>query len=305
MTPPEMWDAVKETYSNVDNTSAIFEIKSLLHDLRQGEYLVMSILIPSADTGSNWTLMKPTIEWKCPDDKKQYNGLLEKDRIYKFLLGLNKDLDEVRGRILGTKQLPKIREVFSEVRREESRRKLMLGNTTLLSESFALAAKGIQSRPTQKCGIVHHSSCMDTPQQNGVTERKNRHLLEVTRSLMMATNVPNQFWGEAVLSATYLINRMPSRVLNFNTPHSTLQAFYQTSKILTSIPLKVFGCSVFVHNLDPHRSKLDPKSLKFIFLGYSPNQKGYKCNSPSNRKLYHTMDVTFFEHQPYYSKNGI
>lgn len=58
-TAKEMWDAVNETYSNVDNTSAIFEIKSLLHDLRQGEYLVMSILIPSADTGSNWTLMKP------------------------------------------------------------------------------------------------------------------------------------------------------------------------------------------------------------------------------------------------------
>lgn len=81
---------------------------------------------------------------------KQYKGRLEKERIYKFLLGLNKDLDEVRGRILGTKQLPKIREVFSEVRREESRRKLMLGNTTPLLESSALAAKGIQLRPTQR-----------------------------------------------------------------------------------------------------------------------------------------------------------
>ena len=131
----------------------------------------------------------------------------------------------------------------------------------------------------QKNGIVHQSSCVDTPQQNGVAERKNRHLLEVTRSLMLATNVPKQFWGEVVLSATYLINRVPSSVLNFNTPHTVLQTTYPTSKILTSIPLKVFGCSAFVHNLDPHRSKLDPKSIKSIFLGYSSFSKSKSWNS--------------------------
>lgn len=52
--------------------------------------------------------------------------MIEKDIIYQFLLGLNKNLDEVRGRILGTKPLPSIREAFAEVRREESRRKVML-----------------------------------------------------------------------------------------------------------------------------------------------------------------------------------
>ena len=56
----------------------------------------------------------------------------------------------------------------------------------------------------QKVGIVHLSSCVDTPQQNGIAEWKNTHLLEVTRSIMLASNVPKQFWGEAVLSATYL-----------------------------------------------------------------------------------------------------
>ena len=66
-----------------------------------------------------------------------------------------------------------------------------------------------------KHGMIHQTSCADTPQQNGVAERKNRHLLEVTRSLMMSTNVPNHFWGEAVLSSAYLINRMPSKVLNY------------------------------------------------------------------------------------------
>ncbi|RVW35073.1 Retrovirus-related Pol polyprotein from transposon TNT 1-94 [Vitis vinifera] len=60
-------------------------------------------------------------------------------------------------------------------------------------------------------GIVHLSSCVDTPQQNGIAERKNRHLLEVARSLMFSMNVPKLFWGQAILTAAYLINRMPSR----------------------------------------------------------------------------------------------
>ena len=60
-----------------------------------------------------------------------------------------------------------------------------------------------------KNGIIHISSCIDTPQQNGVAERKNRHLLEVARAIMFTNNVPKHFWGEAILTATYLINRMP------------------------------------------------------------------------------------------------
>src|ERR1051325_3982814 len=122
---------------------------------------------------------------------------------------------------------------------------------------------------------------------------------------MRASNVPEQFLGEVVLSATHLINRMPSRTLDFKTLISTLQTFFPTSKIFSSVPLKIFGCSTFVHNLNPHRSKLDPKSIKCIFLGYSPHQKGYRCYSLQTRKFNHTMDITFFENQPYYTKDGI
>ncbi|RVW97173.1 Retrovirus-related Pol polyprotein from transposon TNT 1-94 [Vitis vinifera] len=81
-------------------------------------------------------------------------------------------------------------------------------------------------------GIVHQSSCIDTPQQNGVAERKNRHLMEVARSLMIASNVPKQLWGEAVLTATYLINRMPSRILQFKTPCQILLAAYPSARII-------------------------------------------------------------------------
>lgn len=72
------------------------------------------------------------------------------------------------------------------------------------------------------CGIDHHTACVGTPQQKGVAERKNRHLLEVTRSLLFGKNVLKTFWSEALLTTTYLINRMPFWVLNFNSPFAVL-----------------------------------------------------------------------------------
>ncbi|RVW40614.1 Retrovirus-related Pol polyprotein from transposon RE1 [Vitis vinifera] len=91
----------------------------------------------------------------------------------------------------------------------------------------------------QNHGIIHISSCVDTPQQNGVAERKNRHLLEVARCLMFSSNVPNYFWGEAILTATYLINRMPSRVLTFQSPRQLfLKQFPHTRAASSDLPLK-------------------------------------------------------------------
>jgi len=71
-------------------------------------------------------------------------------------------------------------------------------------------------------GILHQSSCVDTPSQNGVAERKNRHLLETTRALLFQMKVPKQFWADAVSTACFLINRMPSTVLAGNVPYSVL-----------------------------------------------------------------------------------
>lgn len=99
----------------------------------------------------------------------------------------------------------------------------------------------------QNQGIIHLSSCVNTPQQNGVAKRKNKHLLEVAGSFMLSTHVPKQFRGEDVLTATNLINRMPFRVLNFRTPSQVLLQVFPHTKIVSSLNPKVFGCSVFVH----------------------------------------------------------
>ena len=71
-------------------------------------------------------------------------------------------------------------------------------------------------------GILHQSSCAHTTQQNGVAERKNRHLVETTHTLLLHSHVPFRFLGDVVLTTCYLINRMPSSILHDQIPHSLL-----------------------------------------------------------------------------------
>nr|KYP73851.1 Retrovirus-related Pol polyprotein from transposon TNT 1-94 [Cajanus cajan] len=149
-------------------------------------------------------------------------------------------------------------------------------------------------------GIVHELTCVNTPQQNGVAERKNRHLLEVTRALLFQMSVPKNYWGEAVLTATYLINRLPTRILNGISPIESLLSFVPSCPLISSLPSRVFGCTFFVHSHHPNRSKLDPKALKCVFIGYPSNKKGYKCYHPQSRRVFITMDVTFHETQSFY-----
>jgi hypothetical protein len=146
-------------------------------------------------------------------------------------------------------------------------------------------------------GILHQTSCPDTPPQNGVAERKNRHILEVARSLMFTMNVPKFLWSEVVLIATYLINHTPSRVLSIKTPCEML---WGENKFV--VPPKVFGCTCFVRDHRPSVGKLDPRAVKCIFVGYSTGQKGYKCWSPSERRLFVSMDVIFRESVPFYGE---
>ena len=126
----------------------------------------------------------------------------------------------------------------------------------------------------QKEGIIYYSSCNDTPQQNGIAKPKNRHLLEITRALFFQINVPKSFWGEVVLTTTYLINRLPSQILNYSSPIETLSRFFPKFEDFNHLSLRIIGCVVFVHIHARQRTKLDPRAPKCIFVGYSPTKKG-------------------------------
>jgi len=73
-----------------------------------------------------------------------------------------------------------------------------------------------------KWGILHETSCVDTPQQNGRVERKNRHLLNIARALLFQASLPVRFWGEYVLTATYLINYTPTKLHKLKSPYKIL-----------------------------------------------------------------------------------
>ncbi|KAL5838389.1 hypothetical protein ACOSQ3_015558 [Xanthoceras sorbifolium] len=148
-------------------------------------------------------------------------------------------------------------------------------------------------------GMLHETSCVDTPSQNGVAERKNRHLLETARALLFQMNVPKPFWADAVSTACFLINRMPSSVLHGEIPYKILFP----NKSLFPVDPRIFGSTCFVRDVRPHVTKLDPKSLKCIFLGYSRLQKGYRCYCPSLNKYLVSVDVTFMEATPYFSSS--
>jgi hypothetical protein len=113
---------------------------------------------------------------------------------------------------------------------------------------------------TSSRGIIHQTTCVYTPQQNGVSERKNRHLLEMTRTLLFQNNVPKFFWSEAILTAVYLINRLPSTNLLLKSPYEILYG-----RKINLEHLKVFGCVCFVHK--NRLDKLDFTSIKTIFWG--------------------------------------
>ena len=148
-----------------------------------------------------------------------------------------------------------------------------------------------------KHGIVHQTSCPYTPQQNGVAERKNRHLMEVARSMMFHANVPKRFWGDAVQTACYLINRVPTKILKNLSPFEVLNK----SKPFID-HLRVFGCVCYVMTPGEQRNKLEAKSTKAMFIGYSITQKGYKCYDPEARRVMVSREVKFIESKGYYEE---
>lgn len=146
-----------------------------------------------------------------------------------------------------------------------------------------------------KHGILHQTSCAYTLQKDGIAERKNRHLLEVVRSIMFAIHVPNFFQDEAILTATYLINRLLPRVSRFY-PFECLTWTLSSNLSLNSLQPKFFGWLSLFMFIVPLEANLTLQPLSVCLLENSPTQKGYKCHNPIFRKLLVSCDVSFLEH---------
>ena len=114
---------------------------------------------------------------------------------------------------------------------------------------------------------------------------------------MFQMQVPKQFWADAVSTACFLINRMPTVVLKGDIPYKVIHP----QKSLLSIEPRIFGCTCYVRDTRPFVTKLDPKALKCVILGYSRLQKGYRCFSTDLNKYLLSTDVVFSEDTSFFS----
>ena len=141
-----------------------------------------------------------------------------------------------------------------------------------------------------KAGITHLTTPPHTPEHNGYSERRHRHIVETGLTLLSHASLPLTFWSQAFSTAVYLINRMPTPTLNLSCP---FELIFKTRPNYSK--LKIFGCLCYPW-LRPYSShKLAPKSKPCVFLGYSLSQSAYLCFDPTTPRTYVSRHVQFVE----------
>jgi hypothetical protein len=144
-------------------------------------------------------------------------------------------------------------------------------------------------------GIIHQFTCPHTSQQNGVAERKHRHIVDMSLTLMSQSSLPFCYWSYAFSTAIFLINRLPSLHRGSSSPWETLFAKSPNYSLF-----KNFGCACFPLLRPYTKHKFNFRSTECIFLGYASTSKGYLCLDPLTSKIYVSRHVTFNEsHFPF------
>lgn len=143
----ELWDNIHQMNSDLGNQSQVYELQLQLGEIRQGGDNVIKYFNTLKRLWQDLDIFND-YKGKSTEDCNHHKKMVENDRTYKFLAGLNVEFDEVRGMIIGRDPLPSPGEVFAKVRREESRKSVMLGKkgSLLPIKNSALAADVNASR---------------------------------------------------------------------------------------------------------------------------------------------------------------
>ena len=146
-------------------------------------------------------------------------------------------------------------------------------------------------------GIIHQTTAPYSPQSNGIAERKNRLLKEMMNAMLISSGLPHNLWGEAILTANYLLNKVPRKEKD-KTPYELWKGRIPSYKYL-----RVWGCLAKVVVPPPKTMKLGPKTVDCIFIGYAHNSSAYrflvhKSEIPDINKntIMESRNASFFEH---------
>ena len=140
-------------------------------------------------------------------------------------------------------------------------------------------------------GVEHECTSPHSPHQNGIAERTNRFICELSIALIIDAGVPLYLWPYAVAYVVYISNRMPNKALNL---HST--AYVAIHRHIPDVSrLRTFGCTAYMHLPDNEQLTFGPRAVKGIFVGVVENSLAYLIYVPAKRRVYMSGHVTFNE----------
>ncbi|KAH9736282.1 hypothetical protein KPL71_018042 [Citrus sinensis] len=149
----------------------------------------------------------------------------------------------------------------------------------------------------EQSGIIHQVTAPYSPQSNGIAERKNRTLKKMMNAMLISSGLPQNMWGEAVLSANYLLNKIP-RKQEDKTTYELWKGISPSYKFL-----RVWGCLAKVEVPLNKKVKIGPKTVDCIFIGYAQNSSAYrflvhesKISDVHKNTIIESRNASFFEH---------
>ncbi|KAL4376734.1 hypothetical protein GQ457_02G021410 [Hibiscus cannabinus] len=142
--------------------------------------------------------------------------------------------------------------------------------------------------------IVGQYTMPGSPDQNGVAERRNRNLMDMVRSMLSGSKLPKSLWVEALKTAVYILNRVPTKAV----PKTPFELFKGWKPSLRHI--RVWGCPSEVRIYNPQEKKLDPRTISGYFIGYAEKSKGYRFYCPSNStRIVESRNAKFLENDSF------
>ncbi|KAL4354134.1 hypothetical protein GQ457_06G003750 [Hibiscus cannabinus] len=142
----------------------------------------------------------------------------------------------------------------------------------------------------QDNGIVGQYTMPGSPDQNGVAERRNQTLMDMVRSMLSGSKLPKSLWVEALKTAVYILNRVPTKAV----PKTPFELFKGWKPSLRHI--RVWGCPSEVRIYNPQEKKLDPRTISGYFIGYAEKSKGYRFYCPSHStRIVESRNAKFLE----------